>query len=182
MAAAGSSSSSSRFAVTCGLLSQYMRERQQPPVTLLEAVAEEVEGEDDRTMQLFPPRAAAAVATPSAGTATAPLTIFYDGRVVVFDDVPAEKAAELMRMAGSACSPAPPAPKPVQPAHAAALPEMPIARKASLQRFLQKRKHRITTTSDPYKKAAVASPPPEKSFAAAAVVPVKDEPATWLGL
>ncbi|EAY78343.1 hypothetical protein OsI_33431 [Oryza sativa Indica Group] len=171
MAAAGSSS---RFAVTCGLLSQYMRERQQPqpPVTVLEAVAEEEEEEDARTMQLFPPRAAAAdgVATPSAGTA--PLTIFYDGRMVVVDDVPAEKAAELMRLAGSACSPP-------QPAHAAALPEMPIARKASLQRFLQKRKHRITTTSEPYKKAAVASPAPEKSFA---VAPVKDEPATWLGL
>lgn len=138
MAAAGSSS---RFAVTCGLLSQYMRERQQPqpPVTVLEAVAEEEEEEDARTMQLFPPRAAAAdgVATPSAGTA--PLTIFYDGRMVVVDDVPAEKAAELMRLAGSACSPPPPPP---QPAHAAALPEMPIARKASLQRFLQKRKHR----------------------------------------
>ncbi|EAZ15951.1 hypothetical protein OsJ_31397 [Oryza sativa Japonica Group] len=134
MAAAGSSS---RFAVTCGLLSQYMRERQQPqpPVTVLEAVAEEEEEEDARTMQLFPPRAAAAdgVATPSAGTA--PLTIFYDGRMVVVDDVPVEKAAELMRLAGSACSPP-------QPAHAAALPEMPIARKASLQRFLQKRKHR----------------------------------------
>uniref|UniRef100_A0A0E0EXA4 Protein TIFY n=1 Tax=Oryza meridionalis TaxID=40149 RepID=A0A0E0EXA4_9ORYZ len=172
MAAAGSSSS--RFAVTCGLLSQYMRERQhQPPVTVLEAVAEEEE--DARTMQLFPPRAAAAgVATPSAGTA--PLTIFYDGRMVVIDDVPAEKAAELMRLAGSACSPPP---TPPQPAHAAALPEMPIARKASLQRFLQKRKHRITTTSEPYKKAAVASPAPEKSFA---VAPVKDEPATWLGL
>uniref|UniRef100_A0A0D3HD89 Protein TIFY n=1 Tax=Oryza barthii TaxID=65489 RepID=A0A0D3HD89_9ORYZ len=174
MAAAGSSS---RFAVTCGLLSQYMRERQQPqpPVTVLEAVAEEEE-EDARTMQLFPPRAAATdgVATPSAGTA--PLTIFYDGRMVVVDDVPAEKAAELMRLAGSACSPPPPPP---QPAHAAALPEMPIARKASLQRFLQKRKHRITTTSEPYKKAAVASPAPEKSFA---VAPVKDEPATWLGL
>lgn len=133
MAAAGSSS---RFAVTCGLLSQYMRERQQPqpPVTVLEAVAEEEE-EDARTMQLFPPRAAAAdgVATPSAGTA--PLTIFYDGRMVVVDDVPAEKAAELMRLAGSRRPPP-------QPAHAAALPEMPIARKASLQRFLQKRKHR----------------------------------------
>ena len=171
MAAAGSSS---RFAVTCGLLSQYMRERQQPqpPVTVLEAVAEEEEEEDARTMQLFPPRAAAAdgVATPSAGTAL--LTIFYDGRMVVVDDVPVEKAAELMRLAGSACSPP-------QPAHAAALPEMPIARKASLQRFLQKRKHRITTTSEPYKKAAVASPAPEKSFA---VAPVKDEPATWLGL
>uniref|UniRef100_J3N2C5 Uncharacterized protein n=2 Tax=Oryza brachyantha TaxID=4533 RepID=J3N2C5_ORYBR len=58
---------------------------------------------------------------------------------------------------------------------------MPIARKASLQRFLQKRKQRITA-SEPYKKAEVASPAPtpEKSFAA--VMPVKDEPATWLGL
>ncbi|KAF0892760.1 hypothetical protein E2562_017723 [Oryza meyeriana var. granulata] len=192
--AAAAGSSSSRFAVTCGLLRQYVRERQQQqpptPVSLLATVAE-VE-EDDRTMQLFPPRPAGAVATTasaqttsSSQAGTAPLTIFYDGRVLVFDDVPAEKAVELMKLAGSASSPAPvaeatppPPPQTVQPA-SAALSEMPIARKASLQRFLQKRKHRIIT-SDPYKKAVAPSPAPDKSFAA--VKPVKDEPATWLGL
>ncbi|KAL5225673.1 hypothetical protein ABZP36_012312 [Zizania latifolia] len=197
---------SSRFAVTCGLLRQYMREQQQQqqqqpaPVTsflgMIAAAAEEQEEEDDRTMQLFPPRAGVQPSTrpasqerPEMGT-KAPLTIFYDGRVVVFDDVPAEKAMELMQLAGSESSPAPVAkaepapvqqmPAPVLATQPAALPEMPIARKASLQRFLQKRKQRIVTSS-PYQKAAMASPAPEKSFAV--VNPVKDEPASlWLGL
>jgi len=84
----------------------------------------------------------------------APLTIVYDGRVLVFEDFPADKAEELMQLAGSGTSAAPQnkeAPAAVQQqkpaaanqsAAAAALPDLPIARKASLQRFLQKRKHR----------------------------------------
>ena len=83
----------------------------------------------------------------------APLTIVYDGRVLVFEDFPADKAEELMQLAGSGTSAAPQnkeAPAAVQqekPAAAnqsaaAALPDLPIARNASLQRFLQKRKHR----------------------------------------
>ena len=82
-----------------------------------------------------------------------PLTIVYDGRVLVFEDFPADKAEELMQLAGSGTSAAPQnkeAPAAVQqekPAAAnqsaaAALPDLPIARNASLQRFLQKRKHR----------------------------------------
>ena len=89
----------------------------------------------------------------------APLTIVYDGRVLVFEDFPADKAEELMQLAGSGTSAAPQnkeAPAAVQQekpaaanqsaaaaaAAAAALPDLPIARNASLQRFLQKRKHR----------------------------------------
>uniref|UniRef100_A0A0D9XJA6 Protein TIFY n=1 Tax=Leersia perrieri TaxID=77586 RepID=A0A0D9XJA6_9ORYZ len=169
---------STRFAVTCGLLRQYMREhQQQPPAPAVSLLATEAaaEGDDGRTMQLFPTRDAAAV----EAAETAPLTIFYGGRMVVFEDVTAEKAMELVRMAAASDS-SPPAPAPATPPQPAALSDMPIARKASLQRFLQKRKHRITTTSDPYKKPVTASPEPEKSFAA--VKPVKDEPATWLGL
>lgn len=75
--------------------------------------------------------------------------------MLVFEDFPANKAEELMQLAGSGSSATPPQNKAAPAAAAAteeekpaaanppaALPDMPIARKASLQRFLQKRKHR----------------------------------------
>lgn len=64
----------------------------------------------------------------------------YEGRVLVFEDFPADKAKELMQvlLAGLGSSEKPAATEP-----AAAVPsDLPIARKASLQRFLQKRKER----------------------------------------
>ncbi|RLN19942.1 protein TIFY 10B-like [Panicum miliaceum] len=198
-AAAGSS----RFAVTCGLLRQYTREQQQqqlggldgafrlppPPV----ATTEEAEETDGRTMQLFPTRAGTSQPSSQERPVVrekAPLTIVYDGRVLVFEDYPADKAEELMQLAGSGTSAAPQnkeAPAAVQqekpaanPSAAAALPDLPIARKASLQRFLQKRKHRINT-AEPYSKVT-ASLLPEKDVAGSGN-PARDGPAaSWLGL
>ncbi|WOL19822.1 protein TIFY 10b-like [Canna indica] len=99
------------------------------------------------------------------------LTIFYGGKVLVFDDFPAEKANNLMQMANmesiaaqnvSFSAPAPaPAPAPAAPADCPSksppqetlsktnASDMPIARRNSLHRFLEKRKDRISTKA-PY--------------------------------
>ncbi|RCV42899.1 hypothetical protein SEVIR_9G255300v4 [Setaria viridis] len=192
MAAAGNT----RFAVTCGLLRQYMREQQLgaldgafrlPP--LVETTTEKDEDTDGRTMQLFPTRAGTLQPSqerPEA-QAKAPLTIVYEGRVLVFEDFPADKAEELMQLAGSgsAATPqtkaAPAAAEKPASNPPAALPDLPIARKASLQRFLQKRKHRINA-AEPYNKVT-ASPVPEKDITGSGK-PATDEPAaaSWLGL
>ncbi|CAN6324072.1 unnamed protein product, partial [Urochloa humidicola] len=193
MAAAGSS----RFAATCGLLRQYMREQQLggldaalrlPP--LVETTMDNDEDTDGRTMQLFPTRAGTlSPERPEAAQAKAPLTIMYEGRVLVFEDFPADKAEELMRLAGGGGSVAPQnegeqlavQEKPAANPPPAALPDLPIARKASLQRFLQKRKHRITAT-EPYNKGT-ASLVPEKDITTGSGKPAREEPvASWLAL
>lgn len=94
------------------------------------------------------------------------LTIFYGGKVLVFDNFPADKTQDLMQIAGkgqsltygtaNAVAPSAPAadlqsfPLPAKPPAtfaARAQPnfsDLPLARKASLHRFLQKRKDRIS--------------------------------------
>ncbi|KAL0878054.1 hypothetical protein Bca101_027760 [Brassica carinata] len=115
---------------------------------------------------------------------SSPLTIFYGGQVMVFDDFPAEKAKQVIDLAnkGSAESselnknqsaytqniaknqkevasatpnPVPSlaktaaAPEPIQTNTSSLACELPIARRASLHRFLEKRKDRITSMA-PY--------------------------------
>ncbi|KAK6131775.1 hypothetical protein DH2020_034471 [Rehmannia glutinosa] len=126
---------------------------------------------------------------------TAQMTIFYAGQVIVFDDFPADKAKEIMTLASksSAAQNRPIAAFP--PLHAAQSPaestnsvpqivptfgiqerphpsldsDLPIARKNSLARFLEKRKDRITANA-PY---PVNKPAPPRKV-------VKAE--AWLGL
>ncbi|RLN40953.1 hypothetical protein C2845_PM01G05090 [Panicum miliaceum] len=174
----------SRFAVTCGLLRQYMKEqggngasRLAPAVAMglvpgADAAAEEPEERKTAVLELFPQQAGTLKdeqqrKRKEPADERAPLTIFYGGKMVVFDDLPAEKAEELMQVAGSGNAAAPGQNALAQPS----LTDMPIARKASLKRFLEKRKNRLTA-GDPYPAAASESSKPA----------VKDEGAPWLSV
>ncbi|XP_059634693.1 protein TIFY 10A isoform X2 [Cornus florida] len=127
---------------------------------------------------------------------TAQMTIFYGGQVIVFNDFPAEKAKEVMQLASMASSHNPKklAPNPIEstpliPSCSNVAPylvkdsvqlqqppqpmvtDLPIARKASLTRFLEKRKDRITAQA-PYKTSNSAAEHPSKPA----------ETKSWLGL
>ncbi|KAG8099379.1 hypothetical protein GUJ93_ZPchr0013g36737 [Zizania palustris] len=188
----------SSFAVACSLLSRYVRQnggaaaelglgirgeaepqRAAATMSLLPgAEADEAERKKE-TMELFPQSAgfglqdAATAREQEQEQEKRQLTIFYAGKVLVFNDFPADKAKGLMQLASKG-SPvvhnvtAPAAPATVtdnakdnmavpaapvsslptaqtddaqKPARANAS-DMPIARKASLHRFLEKRKDR----------------------------------------
>ncbi|KAJ3702531.1 hypothetical protein LUZ61_006236 [Rhynchospora tenuis] len=162
----------------------------------IETESESFEGNGNRTdfiscsnkfenpeMELFPRSidlAGSKSAMTEAGQQKSQLTIFYGGKVLVFDNFPAEKAKDLMNYAIKASPTArnstyinatslsaptpsmqqaricPTTSNPIVDAQIHAqrstqpiLSDLPIMRKASLQRFLEKRKDRITTKA-PY--------------------------------
>ncbi|XP_047157804.1 protein TIFY 10A-like [Vigna umbellata] len=97
---------------------------------------------------------------------SAPLTIFYAGQVIVFNDFPPGKMEEIMALASKGMPQSPnyqayahtrnqqgnhtsfvanvPQPSPIPTVR-----DLPIARKVSLHRFFEKRKHRIAANA-PY--------------------------------
>ncbi|KAI8544722.1 hypothetical protein RHMOL_Rhmol08G0317500 [Rhododendron molle] len=93
---------------------------------------------------------------------TAPLTIFYGGKVFVFDNFPAEKVGEVMLLGRSSeiCPSSngllsTPTTENIKTSDSksVAIPgptaDIPIARRASLHRFFDKRKERVASTA-PY--------------------------------
>ncbi|PWA34593.1 ZIM-domain protein 4 [Artemisia annua] len=153
----------SSFSQTCNLFSQYLKENNNfPDLSLGRRV---LTPSSSPTMNLFP-----MAETPRANmqqpAAKQPMTIFYNGQVIVFNDLSPEKVEEIMKVAESGQK------KPVVKIEECSknviVPnsDLPIARKASLARFLEKRKDRITARS-PYQ--VQESPKQEDSK-------------TWLGL
>ncbi|KAF7100581.1 hypothetical protein CFC21_102076 [Triticum aestivum] len=70
------------------------------------------------------------------------MTIFYGGQVLVLDEVPDDRAAELLRVAAVSGT--------TRGYCEAADGDLPMARKASLQRFMEKRKGRLAARAVPY--------------------------------
>ncbi|KAG0451681.1 hypothetical protein HPP92_026037 [Vanilla planifolia] len=152
------------------------------PTTMSLLPGVDVSGDEEETlprnaaesMELFPQTAGFGLTSPPAEAKEpekAQLTIFYGGKVLVFEDFPAEKAMDLMQLAskgknspsgvqmcpsavsgGSEHQASPSLSKFPASFPAGAQPtfsDLPIARKASLHRFLEKRKDRIASKA-PY--------------------------------
>ncbi|KAF3772655.1 TIFY 10b protein [Nymphaea thermarum] len=88
-------------------------------------------------------RNSAGLASKDGGGGTAQMTIFYGGKMVVYENVPSEKAEAVMHYIGNGNAPK------LQLATKTSACDLPLARKASLQRFLEKRKDRLRAKS-PY--------------------------------
>ncbi|KAM0837884.1 hypothetical protein ACQ4PT_061343 [Festuca glaucescens] len=151
-----SAAAARRFAVACGVLSRFVKAAGPVPMPMPYGAAARV----------------GAVQEPDGPPAdrAQQLTIFYGGRVVVLDGCTPAGAAELIRYAAAAATPPAAAPAP-------SLVDIPIARKASLQRFLSKRKNRFFTALEgpPYSHPEeAAAPPPAKKR--------KTEASSWLAL
>jgi jasmonate ZIM domain-containing protein len=127
----------SRFAAACGVLSRYVkaaeRARASRPLPLMPGADVE-----DATMAESREEA-------KAEPAPSQLAIFYGGHFWVFDDVPANKAAGLLLQAAAEAARG--ANKTAGPITAT---DLPVARKASLQRFMEKRRARAAKRSTPY--------------------------------
>jgi jasmonate ZIM domain-containing protein len=103
--------------------------------------------------------------------APAQLTIMYAGRVLVFDGVPAGRAAEVMMRAAARRQDVPAGGGPAE--------DLQVARKASLQRLMQKRRERIAARAPyatPARPAVVAPPPKDKEGRE------EGDAGSWLGL
>ncbi|KAF7007554.1 hypothetical protein CFC21_022485 [Triticum aestivum] len=208
------------FAMACSLLSRYVRQNGAAAAELglginkgeaeahrtadtkspLPGAEGEEAGRKKETMELFPQSAGlqdAAAPDATREEDKSQLTIFYGGKVLVFNDFPADKAKGLMQLAGkgspvaqnvsatttaadtakvqtAVLAPASSLPSDPVVAPKSARPnasDLPIARKASLHRFLEKRKDRLHAKA-PYQASPSDATPVKKEF--------ENQP--WLGL
>ncbi|GAB2228576.1 hypothetical protein Droror1_Dr00022696 [Drosera rotundifolia] len=140
---------SSSFSQACNLLSQYLKEKRSYTLDLTTTTPTTTTNTNrigsssvGTTMNLFPQETGFGLQTPvtAASQSDHQMTIFYGGKVMVFDDLPADTVQQIMKIAGNSGT----------PAAAMRAAEMPIARKGSLQRFFEKRKDRISARAAPY--------------------------------
>ncbi|CAN6311290.1 unnamed protein product [Urochloa humidicola] len=133
----------SRFAAACGALSQYVRAAEAERARAAAPVVRPL-------LPLMPGADVGEEAGPAPAPAAQQLTIVYGGRALVLDDVPADRAADLLRLAAAAAAAAGRGGMEQQLSSAA---DLPVARKASLHRFMEKRKGRAAAArAEPYRR------------------------------
>ncbi|CAI8610960.1 unnamed protein product [Vicia faba] len=148
------SSEKSTFSQTCNLLSRYIKHNGNSG-----NITNVVTPKNLTTMDFLTPMSM--VKEPKGKAAQ--LTMFYNGQVIVLDDFPAEKVEELKSFAKtqtptqSLVTPVPKLPC------GTIVVDMPIARKASLLRFMEKRKNRVAAKSPYYKTITTVSDPVKAS-------------------
>ncbi|KAL6140642.1 hypothetical protein ACLB2K_058940 [Fragaria x ananassa] len=165
----------SNFAQTCNLFSQYLKEKRSQ---YLQGDSFGVKPAPPATMNLL--NAMEASPAPPAAAPdqprSAPMTIFYGGQVLVFSDLSPEKAKEIMGLATQGSPVVSSSESNVvvklqqqqlQPPPAIAS-DLPIMRRASLHKFLAKRKERVVAVA-PYQvnnsQQRAASPKAEEQVA-----------------
>ncbi|KAF3326526.1 protein TIFY 10A-like protein [Carex littledalei] len=209
------------FALACGLLSQYMKEKgntlnlnlgvseaYQRPTTMRFLPGAEVETETEmedtgnafisvsskNEIELFPQSAGFEASNPSENkqrkeAEKSQLTIFYGGRVLVFDNYPVDKVEELKNFASTGRSTScnstymPPTSSysQISVTDKSTVPSttIPLARaqipRAAIKQFMEKRKDRLNAKA-PYQQVS----PNKKEIAASNKK--KDIEVSWLGL
>ncbi|CAN6305320.1 unnamed protein product [Urochloa humidicola] len=146
----------SRFAAACGALSQYVRAAEAERARAAGAGAwasAAAAAAAPRPLLPLMPGADVGEEPDEAGPAPSPapaaqLTIVYGGRALVLDHVPADRAADLLRLAAAAASGRGGIMEQLSSAA-----DLPVARKASLHRFMEKRKGRAAAArAGPYRR------------------------------
>ncbi|MCL7038541.1 hypothetical protein MKW94_009491 [Papaver nudicaule] len=207
---------SKNFSNTCNLLSQYLKENKGAAMNLASAAAaspmvtsSSVPNREVKSMDLFPQHAGVSL-TPNTveienTSESAQMTIFYGGKIVVLDNLAADKAKQVLGFAknisiesNNVVAPTNdlirkdlmPPPRPQQQQKQQPIVsgfsslyktavDVPAAKNSSLQRFLAKRKERISARAPYQVMASSSSSTPEDSQAQANNI---DESKTWLGL
>ncbi|KAG8091325.1 hypothetical protein GUJ93_ZPchr0012g19988 [Zizania palustris] len=152
----------SRFAAACGALSRYVRAADHHRVRTAMAPAPPAV----RPLPLMPGADVVTAtdeqegADASGRAGGAQLTIFYGGRMLVLNQFPADRAAALLRLAAAARGASPSGTSgdkaSVADASSGSTVDLPVARKASLQRFMEKRKGRVAGRGEPYRRPNAA--------------------------